>query len=148
LGRATVPGVYADGVQLEVGRSYVIREGSDVTIAACGSLVDEAQKAADLLAAEGISAEVIDCFSIQPFDEETLLASAAKTGRVVTVEDHSVYGGLGSTVAEVLARRQPTPCAFVGLCGTFGKSGSYEELLSYFHMDGPAIVEAVKTLMA
>ncbi|MDO4889843.1 MAG: transketolase C-terminal domain-containing protein [Coriobacteriaceae bacterium] len=148
LGRATVPGVYADGVQLEVGKSYVIREGSDVTIAACGSLVDEAQKAADLLAAEGISAEVIDCFSIQPFDEETLIASVAKTGRVVTVEDHSVHGGLGSTVAEVLAMRHPAPCAFVGLRGTFGKSGSYEELLSYFHMDAPAIVEAVKTLMA
>ena len=148
LGRASVPGVYADGVELEVGKSYVIREGSDVTIAACGSLVDEAQKAADLLAAEGISAEVIDCFSIQPFDEETLLASVAKTGRVVTVEDHSVRGGLGSTVAEVLAEKHPAPCAFVGLRGTFGKSGSYEELLSYFHMDAAAVVEAVKTLMA
>ena len=148
LGRASVPGVYADGVELEVGKSYVIREGSDVTIAACGSLVDEAQKAADLLAAEGISAEVIDCFSIQPFDEETLLASVANTGRVVTVEDHSVRGGLGSTVAEVLAEKHPAPCAFVGLRGTFGKSGSYEELLSYFHMDAAAVVEAVKTLMA
>ena len=148
LGRASVPGVYADGVELEVGKSYVIREGSDVTIAACGSLVDEAQKAADLLAAEGISAEVIDCFSIQPFDEETLLASVAKTGGVVTVEDHSVRGGLGSTVAEVLAEKHPAPCAFVGLRGTFGKSGSYEELLSYFHMDAAAVVEAVKTLMA
>ena len=147
LGRAAVPSVYADGVQLEVGKSYVIREGSDVTIAACGSLVDEAMKAAELLAAEGISAEVIDCFSIQPFDEETLLASVAKTGRVVTVEDHSIHGGLGSTVAEVLARKHPAPCAFVGLRDTFGKSGSYEELLSYFHMDAPAVVEAVKTLM-
>ena len=148
LGRASVPSVYADGVQLEVGKSYVIQEGTDVTIAACGSLVDEAMKAADLLAAEGISAEVIDCFSIQPFDEETLLASVKKTGRVVTVEDHSVRGGLGSTVAEVLAEKYPAPCAFVGLRGTFGKSGSYEELLSYFHMDAPAVVEAVKTLMA
>ena len=148
LGRASVPAVYADGVQLEVGRSYVIREGSDVTIAACGSLVDEAQKAADQLAGQGISAEVIDCFSIQPFDEETLLASVAKTGRVVTVEDHSVHGGLGSTVAEVLAAHHPVPCAFVGLRDTFGKSGSYEELLRYFHMDASAVVEAVKTLMA
>lgn len=148
LGRATVPGVYADGVQLEAGKSYVIREGSDVTIAACGSLVDEAQKAAELLAAEGISAEVIDCFSIQPFDKGTLLASVAKTGRVVTVEDHSVNGGLGSTVAEALAENHPAPMARIGLRGTFGKSGSYEELLSYFHMDAPAVVEAVKTLLA
>lgn len=147
LGRATVPSVYADGVQLEAGRSYVIRPGSDVTIAACGSLVDEAMKAAGMLAAQGISAEVIDCFSIQPFDEGTLLESVARTGRVVTVEDHSVHGGLGSTVAEVLAREHPAPCRFIGLRDTFGKSGSYEELLSYFHMDAPAVVEAVKTLL-
>lgn len=148
LGRANVPSVYADGVQLEVGKSYVIQEGTDVTIAACGSLVDEAVKAAAILAEEGISAEVIDCFSIQPFDEQTLIESVRKTGRVVTVEDHSVRGGLGSTVAEVLAQKYPAPCAFVGLRDTFGKSGSYEELLSYFHMDAPAVVEAVKTLMA
>jgi transketolase len=148
LGRASVPSVYAEGVQLEVGKSYVIHEGSDVTIAACGSLADEALQAADLLAEEGISAEIIDCFSIKPFDEETLLASVAKTGRVVTVEDHSVRGGLGSTVAEVLAMHHPAPCAFVGLRDAFGKSGSYEELLSYFHMDAPSIVEAVKTVMA
>ena len=147
LGRASVPSVYADGVQLEVGKSYVIQEGSDVTIAACGSLVDEAVKAAAILAEEGISAEVIDCFSIQPFDKETLLESVRKTGRVVTVEDHSIRGGLGSTVAEVLAENHPAPCAFVGLRGTFGKSGSYEELLSYFHMDAAAVVEAVKTLL-
>jgi transketolase len=148
LGRASVPSVYADGVQLEVGKSYVIQEGTDVTIAACGSLVDEAVKAAALLAKEGISAEVIDCFSIQPFDKETLLESVRKTGRVVTVEDHSVRGGLGSTVAEVLAENHPAPCAFVGLRDTFGKSGSYEELLSYFHMDAAAVVEAVKTVIA
>ena len=148
LGRASVPSVYADGVQLEVGKSYVIQEGTDVTIAACGSLVDEAVKAAALLAEEGISAEVIDCFSIQPFDKETLLESVRKTGRVVTVEDHSVRGGLGSTVAEVLAENHPAPCAFVGLRDTFGKSGSYEELLSYFHMDAAAVVEAVKTVIA
>ena len=148
LGRASVPSVYADGVQREVGKSYVIQEGTDVTIAACGSLVDEAVKAAALLAKEGISAEVIDCFSIQPFDKETLLESVRKTGRVVTVEDHSVRGGLGSTVAEVLAEHHPAPCAFVGLRDTFGKSGSYEELLSYFHMDAAAVVEAVKTVIA
>lgn len=148
LGRATVPGVYADGVQLEIGRSYVVREGSDVTIAACGTLVDQAMKAALVLEEQGISAEIIDCFSIKPFDEETLLTSVAKTGCVVACEDHSIYGGLGSTIAEVLARRNPAPCAFIGMGETFGKSGSYEELLAYFHMDATAIVEAVKTVKA
>ena len=148
LGRASVPAVYAEGVSLEAGHSYVIREGSDVTIAACGPLVDEALKAASALEEKGISAEVIDCFSIQPFDRETLLASVRKTGCCVTAEDHSVYGGLGSTVAEVLASEYPAPCAFIGLRDTFGKSGSYEELLSYFHMDAAAIVEAVETLKA
>ena len=148
LGRASVPSVYSKGAVLEVGRSYVIREGSDVTIAACGSLVDEAMKAAEQLAQEGISAEVIDCFSIKPFDVETLVASVSKTGRVVTVEDHFVTGGLASAVAETLAEHHPAPMRSIGMRGTFGKSGSYEELLSYFHMDAPAIVEAVKSLLA
>lgn len=148
LGRAEVPAVYAEGVRLEPGRSYVVREGSDATIAACGPMVAQALEAAEMLAAKGVSAEVIDCFSIQPFDAETLLGSVAKTGRVVTAEDHSVYGGLGSAVAEVLSENHPAPLARVGLKGTFGKSGSYEELLAYFRMDAPAIVEAVERLMA
>ena len=148
LGRANVPSVYAEGVSLEIGRAYVIREGSDVTLAACGSLVDEAMKAADLLAGQGISAEVIDCFSIKPLDVDTLVESVSKTGRVVTVEDHFITGGLGSAVAEALAENHPAPMMRIGLRGTFGKSGSYEELLPYFHMDAASIVEAVKTLNA
>lgn len=148
LGRATVPNLYAEGVELEVGKSYVVREGTDVTICADGVEVDQALKAADLLAAEGISAEVIDCFSIKPFDTHTLLASVEKTGCVVTAEDHMTVGGLGSLVAETLAANHPAPVKFVGMDDRFGKSGSFEDLLTYFGLDAPAIAEAVKSLKA
>ncbi|MGI6536060.1 MAG: transketolase family protein [Eggerthellaceae bacterium] len=148
LGRATVPNLYAEGVELEVGKSYVVRQGTDVTICADGVEVDQALKAADLLAAEGISAEVIDCFSIKPFDTQTLLASVEKTGCVVTAEDHMTVGGLGSLVAETLAANHPAPVKFVGMDDRFGKSGSFEELLTYFGLDAPAIAEAVKSLKA
>ncbi|MDO4291556.1 MAG: transketolase C-terminal domain-containing protein [Eggerthellaceae bacterium] len=148
MGRASVPCVYADDVELELGRAYVLREGADVTIVACGVEIREALAAAEELAKEGVSAEVIDAFSVKPLDEETILASVAKTGRVVVAEEHSVYGGLGSAVAELLAKKHPAPCEFVGVRDRFGKSGEFEELLAYFGLDAAAIVEAVKTVQA
>ena len=148
MGRASVPCVYADDMELELGRAYVLRPGDDVTIVACGVEIREALAAAELLAEQGVSAEVVDAFSVKPLDEETLLASARKTGRVVVAEEHSVVGGLGSAVADVLARRHPAPCAFVGVQDVFGKSGEFEQLLGYFHLDAAAIVEAVKNVMA
>lgn len=144
MGRASVPAVYADGVQLELGKAYVLREGADVTICACGVMVEQALKAAEALEQEGVSAEVIDVFSVKPLDEETILASVKKTGHVVCVEEHSVHGGMGSQVAQMLAEQSPTPIEFVGMRDKFGKSGSFEELLEYFHMGSSAIVEAVK----
>lgn len=144
LGRASVPCLYADGVEMELGRSYVLEEGTDVTIIACGVEVKEALQAAEMLKAEGISAEVIDAFSIKPFDTETLLTSVKKTGCVVVAEEHSRYGGLCSTVSEVLAQEYPVPCGFVAVDDRFGKSGSFEELLDYFSLDATSIVEAVK----
>ena len=140
--------MYAADMQFEIGRAYVLREGSDVTIVACGVEVEQAMKAADLLAKEGVSAEVIDAFSVKPLDVETIAASARKTGAVVTAEEHSVVGGLGSAVAEALAGVAPTPIEFVGMSDRFGKSGAYEELSTYFHMDATAIVEAVKRVSA
>lgn len=148
MGRASVPCVYDDDVDLELGRAYVLREGSDVTIIACGVEIREALAAADALAQEGISAEVIDAFSIKPLDEQTILASVRKTGHVVVAEEHSVYGGLGSAVSELLAAQHPAPCEFVGVRDRFGKSGEFEELLTYFGLDAAAIVEAVKTVKA
>ena len=148
MGRAAVPCVYADDVELEMGRAYVLRPGDDVTIIACGVEIREALAAADMLAEEGISAEVIDAFSVKPIDEDTICASASKTGHVVVAEEHSVIGGLGAAVADALARRLPLPAEFVGMRDCFGKSGEFEELLKYFHLDASSIVEAVKRVMA
>ena len=148
MGRASVPCVYDDDVELEIGRAYVLREGADVTIIACGVEIREALAAADALAERGVSAEVIDAFSVKPLDEETILASVAKTGRVVVAEEHSVIGGLGSAVAELLAEKHPAPCAFVGMRDRFGKSGEFEELMSYFGLDSAAVVESVEKVMA
>lgn len=148
MGRANVPCVYDDDVELELGRAYVLREGADVTIVANGVEIREALLAADMLADEGISAEVIDAFSVKPLDADTILASAKKTGRVVVAEEHSVVGGLGSAVAELLAAELPLPCEFVGVRDCFGKSGEFEELLAYFGLDAAAVVEAVKKALA
>ena len=148
MGRASVPCVYAEGVELELGRAYVLNEGSDVTIVACGVEVEQARIACSMLAEQGISAEVIDAFSVKPLDAQTIVASARKTGAVVTAEEHSVIGGLGSAVAEALSCEYPVPVEFVGMRDRFGKSGSYEELSAYFQMDATAIVEAVKRVIA
>lgn len=148
MGRAAVPAVYADEVELECGRAYVLREGADVTIIACGVEIREALAAADILEKGGITAEVIDAFSVKPLDEQTIIASARKTGRVVVAEEHSVHGGLSSAVAELLAEEHPVPCRFVAMRDRFGKSGSFEELMSYFGLDAAAIVEAVESVVA
>ena len=113
-----------------------------------GVEVEQALAAAEALSEQGISAEVIDAFSIKPLDEETILASVGKTGCVVTAEEHSIIGGLGSAVAEALVRTLPVPMEFVGMNDQFCKSGEYEELSSYFKMDSAAIGEAVKKVIA
>ncbi len=148
MGRASVPAVYADGVELELGRAYVLREGTDVTIVAAGVEVEQALIAADELAEQGISAEVIDAFSVKPLDEATIVASAKKTGAVVVAEEHSIHGGLCAQVAQALAQAHPVPMAFVAMEDRFGKSGEFEELLAYFGLDSKAIVKAVKRVTA
>lgn len=145
MGRAKVPAVYEDGSQLELGKAYVLREGSDVTIVACGVEVEQALKAAAILDEKGISAEVIDAFCLKPLDEATIIASAQKTGRVLTVEEHSVYGGLGSLVARSLAQNNPVPMRCLGM-ETFGVSGSFDELLVKFSLDAASIADAAASL--
>jgi len=147
LGRATLPDVYDEGFELEVGRAYVLREGNDVTIAACGVEVAEALKAAEELAAEGISAEVIDVASIKPIDVETLAASVAKTGRIVTAEEHSVFAGMGSAVSEVLSEVCPVPTRRVGVADVFGTSGDPTELMEHFGLTGAHIAAAARELL-
>jgi len=148
MGRENVPCLYANDSQFALGRAVVLREGTDATIVACGLEVVEALKAAESLAQQGIEVEVIDAFSVKPLDVETISASVAKTGCVVVAEEHSVIGGLGSAVAEALAQGNPVPIQFVGMDDSFGKSGAYAELSTYFHMDSTAIDEAVKRVIA
>ena len=148
MGRAKVPQVYEPGFEMVLGGSRVLREGTDVTIIACGIEVDQALKAAEKLAEQGVSAEVIDTYSVKPLDEKTVLASAAKTGRVVTCEEHSVNGGLGSIVASVLARNNPCPMRMIGTQDVFGTSGELAELLVKYGCDDNAIVATAKELLA
>ena len=147
LGRAALPEVYPADVQIELGRAYVLRKGADVTLAACGVMVAEALAAADLLAAEGISAEVIDVSSIKPLDEATLLASARKTGAVVTCEEHSIIGGMGSAIAELLGENAPTPLKRVGMRDEFGTSGEADELMEHFKLTAPHVATAARELL-
>lgn len=148
MGRAKVPQVYEPGFEMVLGGSRVLREGTDVTLIACGIEVDQALKAAEKLAEQGVSAEVIDAYSVKPLDEKTVLASAAKTGRVVTCEEHSVNGGLGSIVASVLARNNPCPMRMIGTQDVFGTSGELAELLVKYGCDDNAIVAVAKELLA
>ncbi len=148
MGRASVPTVYSADSTFELGRAYVLREGSDVTIVACGVEIREALAAADELADDGISAEVIDAFSVKPLDAETILASVGKTGCVVTAEEHSTQGGLGEAVAHLVAANRPVPVEFVGVDDKFGKSGEFEELLGFFGLDSKAIVAAAHKVYA
>ena len=143
LGRHKVPEVYDESFKGGLPFASVLREGTDVSLLATGVEVAQALAAADLLAERGISAEVVDVFSISPLDEDTILASAAKTCKVVTCEEHMVYGGMGSAVAELLSEKQPTPMRYVGM-RTFGTSAPGDVLLEHFGLDGAGIAKVVE----
>ncbi len=148
MGRAAVPRVYAQGTELQIGGAYRLREGDDVTIVACGVEVEQALKAAETLHNEGIEADVIDAFSVKPLAEEVILESVAKTGCVVSVEEHSIIGGLGAAICELLSKKHPVPVEVIGIKDCFGKSGSFDELLTYFGLDSQNIVEGTKRVLA
>lgn len=148
FGRLAVPVLNdRDGYEFELGRGVVMREGTDVTIVACGLMVAAALEAADTLAASGIEAEVINMHTIKPLDADTLVASARKTGRVVTAEEHSVLGGLGEAVCAALAERCPVPVRRVGVQDTFGESGPVQELLHKYGLDANGVAAAVRELL-
>jgi transketolase len=147
LGRPAVSVLYAADYTFEIGRATTLREGADVTLFACGHMVEQALEAADLLAADGISAEVIDVATIKPLDVDAVVASATRTGAVVTCEEHSIIGGLGSAVAEALGELAPTPMERVGVRDTFGTSGEAPELMAYFHLVAPDIAAAARRVI-
>lgn len=148
LSRAEVPPVYDANYKFVVGKGTCLKEGSDVTIIANGYMVTKALEAADVLAAEGVKAEIIDMATVKPIDAGLILKSARKTGAVVTVEEHSIYGGLGSAVAEVLAGELPLPVEIVGIRDVFGESGAYEPILSKHGLDKAGVAAAANKAIA
>jgi transketolase len=144
FGRAAVPNVCPEGYKFELGKGVKLRDGADVTIVATGLMVHLALEAAEELAAEGISAEVINIHTIKPLDTEIIAASAAKTGAVVTAEEHNVIGGLGGAVCEALAELCPVPVVRVGVEDRFGMSGKVPELLAEYGLTKENIVAKAK----
>lgn len=148
FGRLAVPVINdRPDYKFEIGKGVVLKEGKDVTIFATGLEVNETLEAEKLLAADGINAEIINIHTIKPLDRELVVASAKKTGKVVTVEEHSVIGGLGSAVAEVLCEEAPTRMLRIGVNDTFGESGPALELLHKYELDAEGIYNKVKAFV-
>ncbi len=149
FGRAAVPVINdKPDYKFEIGKGTVVREGTDVTIVATGICVDSAIGAAEKLAADGINAEVINICTIKPLDKDIIINSAKKTGKVVTVEEHSVIGGLGSAVCDALAESLPTPVKKIGMQDVFGQSGPANELIALYGLDAQGVYSSVKEFLA
>ena len=148
FGRAAVP-VFNDEAtyKFEMGKGIVLKEGKDVSIIATGLTVPESMEAAKMLAADGIDAEVINIHTIKPIDEELILATAKKTGKVVTAEEHSIIGGLGSAVCDVLSENYPTKVLKIGMHDTYGESGSASALIHKYQLDAEGIYNQVKAFL-
>lgn len=147
MGRLAVPVLYDDNYNFEIGKANVITEGKDVAIIANGLMLAEALKATEELNSRGIEATVVNCASLKPFDEDTIIKVARLTGAVVTAEEHSIIGGLGSAVAEVLGENCPVPLVRVGIKDTFGESGRPEELLVKYGLTSQEIIKAVEKVL-
>ncbi len=147
FGRLAIPVLNDADYKFEIGKGVVLKEGTDVTIFATGLEVNESVEAAKLLEADGISAEVINIHTIKPLDEELVAASAAKTGKVVTVEEHSIIGGLGSAVCECLAEKAPAKVCRIGVNDRFGESGPAVELIRKYGLDAESIYKKVKAFV-
>lgn len=148
FGREKSPVFTTADTPFEIGKAYIMREGKDVAIIGCGMLLHNALVAAEELAAEGIDCMVINSHTVKPLDEKTIVEAAQKTGAVVSVEEHQIAGGLGSAVAEVLARSTPVPQEFVGIKDRFGESGNSAELIEAFGLGKEAIKEAVRKVIS
>lgn len=148
FGRLAVPVIFDEDYNFEVGKAVTLKEGNDVTIIATGLLVNEALIAYDLLKNEGINAKIINMATIKPLDSNAVLAAAKQTGAIVTAEEHSVIGGLGSAVAELCAENYPVPVLKLGVNDTYGHSGPANDLLDEFGLRAKNIVELAKKAVA
>ena len=147
LGRAAVPVIYEEGKTFEIGKALRVREGKDAAILATGIMVNEALQAAEMLAAEGIECRVVDVHTIKPLDREEVIAAAKDCGCIVTAEEHSVIGGLGSAVAETVCKEAPCRMAMVGVQDVFGQSGKPGELMEQYGLTATDIAKAVKNCL-
>jgi len=146
MGRSKVPLLFDEDYRFEFGKALVLRPGRDVTLLSCGFMVHKALEAAEELASGGIEAEVIDVHTIKPLDREGILESASRTGKVVTCEEHTVMGGMGGAVAELLGEEMPLPMRMVGIRDIFGTSGKADELVEHFGLGSRHIAEVVRGL--
>ena len=147
FGRPKVANFTAQAEPFVIGKAQMISEGTDVTLVATGHCVWEAVQAAEALEAKGISAEVINIHTIKPLDEEAILKSVAKTGCIVTCEEHNYLGGLGESVARTLSLNTPVPQEYIATKDTFGESGTADELMAKYELDAPAIVKAAEKVI-
>ena len=147
FGRPSVPIFVKEDAKFEIGKADIVVDGTDVTIIACGHLVWKSIEAAKELEKQGVSAEVINMHTIKPLDEKAVLDSVAKTGCVVTAEEHMYNGGLGESIARVLAIHNPTPQEFVAVNDTFGESGTPDQLLAKYNIDTPDVIAAALKVM-
>jgi len=147
-GRSASVRLFDDNHKFEIGKGQILRDGTDVTLVACGVEVARAMQAADILADQGVDARVVNMPTIKPIDEVLLKRCVMETGCMVTAEDHNIYGGLGSAVAEAVTKHRPCPIEFVGLQDTFGTSGEPDELAEYFHITAPYIAAAAMRAIA
>ncbi|HEY8404997.1 MAG TPA: transketolase C-terminal domain-containing protein [Flavobacteriales bacterium] len=148
FGRPKVPTFTAADQKFEIGKAWHIHQGSDVTIFATGHLVWKAVEAAKALEAEGISVDLINIHTIKPLDVEAVVKSAQKTGAVVTAEEHQIMGGMGSVIAQTLAKHHPTPIEFIGVNDSFGESGTPDQLMKKYGLEATNIVAAAKAVIA
>ena len=147
FGRAPVPVVFGDDYKFEIGKGSVIREGKDVSIIANGLCVASAIEAAQMLAKDGIDAEIVNICTVKPLDEDLVVKTASKTGKVVTAEEHNIIGGLGSAVAECLAEKCPTRMYRIGVRDRFGESASAAVLLHEYMLDGEGLYKQIKAFV-
>ncbi len=147
FGREKVPVITTSETPFEIGKADIYRDGTDVSVIACGVMVYQALVAAEKLANEGISVQVINCHTVKPIDMETIIGAAALTGAVVTAEEHQVMGGFGSAVAEVLCQNCPVPMKIVGIQDSFGESGQPDDLMRKFHLLDTDIIQAVREVL-
>ena len=147
ISRLPVPIVHNEDYRFEIGKAALLREGNDVTLIANGVLVTRALEAADILAQKGVRARVLNMSTVRPLDKEAVLAAAAETGAIVTAEEHTVFGGLGSAVAEVVVQNKPVPMRLLGVPGVFAPTGSASWLLEHFGLNAQGICDAALDLL-